>query len=138
MPRSVRVQIAGREYEIEELRARQNAGWRKKLEGVYEPLVKRLEGAGNTDLSKGQDVAALVRETAGVLLQSPDTLAGLVFDYAPNVARDRERILEEAYDSELLGAFVEVLKLAFPFGGLVERIAGLARLGQESARTGPS
>lgn len=138
MPRTVKVAIAGREYEVPELRSRANEAWRKRLQEPFGALVRRLEGAGETDITSPRQIAALVQETAGTLLESPDTLRELLFAYAPALEQDRERILEEAYDSELLGAFVEVLKLAFPFGGMIEKVAGLAHLGQTPRPITPS
>ncbi len=138
MPRTVTVEIGGRSYEVVELRSRANEAWRARLREPFGALVKRLEGAGETDITRAADVAALVRETAGTLLQAPETLRELLFEYAPALAADRERIVEEEYDSEILAAFVEVLKLAFPFGGMVEKVAGLARLGETPKATLPS
>jgi hypothetical protein len=138
MPRSVTVKIAERDYEVQELRSRANEAWRKRLQEPFGALVKRLEGAGDTDITSPRELAALVQDTAGALLESPDTLREMLFAYAPALEGDRERILEEAYDSELLDAFVQVLKLAFPFGGIVDKLAGLARLGERPAPTSPS
>lgn len=138
MPRTVTVTLAGTDYQITELRSRANAAWREQLREPFGALVDRLEGAGETNVTSARDVVGLVRETAGTLLQAPDLLGGLLFAYSPELARDRERIIEEAYDSEILSAFVEVLKLAFPFGGIVQRLAGLAAIGQKPPMTMPS
>jgi hypothetical protein len=138
MPRTVTVTIAGRDYEVQELRSRANEAWRKRLQEPFGALVRRLEGAGETDITSPRELVGLVQDTAGVLLQSPETLRELLFAYAPALEQDRERILEEAYDSELLDALVQVLKLAFPFGGIVDKVSGLARLGQTPARTMPN
>lgn len=138
MPRSVTVKIAGRSYEVTELRSRANEAWRKQLQEPFAGLVAQLEGAADTDLSSPRAIAALVQDTAGALLRSPDTLRELLFAYSPALEADRERILAEAFDSELLDAFVQVLKIAFPFGGMVDKLAGLARLGQTARPTTPS
>ena len=138
MPKTTKITLAGREYTIRELTSRRNAGWRKKLAEPFGALVTRIEAAGETDITSPRELVSLIRETAGTLLESPDLLAELLFDYAPELAADRERILEEAFDSELMTAFVEVLKLAFPFGSLVEKLSGLRSLGQPVQQTTPS
>ncbi len=135
MPRTVKVTLAGREYTIEELRSRANGEWRTKLQEPFGQLVDKLQSAGDTELSRPGDIANLVRSVAGTLVQSPDTLKGLLFDYSPTLAKDRERIEAEAYDSEILDAFTEILKLAYPFGGWVTKLASLAALGQKRPAT---
>ena len=138
MPRTVIVTIAEKKYTVEEMRSRANEAWRKRLQEPFGALVAQLEGAADTDVSSPRAIATLVQDTAGALLRSPDTLRELLLEYSPALAAERERILEEAYDSELLDAFVQVLKLAFPFGGMVDKLAGLARLGQTARQTMPS
>jgi hypothetical protein len=136
--RTITVHLAGGVYEITERRSRENAAWREKLRGPFGALVDRLENVGDTDVTSMRDVVALIRETAGTLLASPDILADLVFEYAPALAADKERLLEESYDSELMAAFLEVVQLAFPFGGILGRLKGLADLGRSKQTTTPS
>ena len=62
--------------------------------------------------------------TPGTLIGSMDLLLDLLFAYSPELAEDRERIEEEAYDEEALAAFTEVLKLAYPFGELLAMVNG--------------
>lgn len=135
MPKTVRVTIAEREYEIEELRSRANAEWRQRLREPFGALTARLESAGQTDVTKLGDVAQLVKETAGTLMNAPDLLAELLFAYSPVLAADQERILAESYDSELMSAFIEVLKLAYPFGSVVTKLGGLKNLGSQPKPT---
>jgi hypothetical protein len=48
-----------------------------------------------------------------------DTIQEMLFAYAPNLMVHREAIEENAYDDEMMRAFLEVLKLAYPFGQIV-------------------
>lgn len=134
--RSVEVTLAGRAYTITELPSRKNAEWRNSLQKPFGELVARLEGAADVELNKLNDIGALVRSVSGTLLGSVDIITGLLFAYSPELAKDREHIEANGYDSELLGAFTEVLKLAYPFGELASKALELAELGQKARPTG--
>lgn len=138
MPHSATVMLGGRQYQVAELRSRPNAAWRARLQVPFESLVAKLQAAEATDLSDAQGLADLVRSVSGTLLGSVDILTGLLFCYSPELAADRERIEAEAYDSELLEAFVAVLGLAYPFGDVAAKIGGLAALGRKRPPTSPS
>ena len=119
MPKSVTVTLDGKEYTITEKRSRDNAAWRKKLEGPFQDLAGLLESAPGADLTDGQSLANLVRSVSGMLLGSIDTVTQLLAEYDPALP------LLDAYDSEILEAFTEVLGLAYPFGSLLARVRQL-------------
>ena len=116
MPKTVTVTLDGNEYTITEKRSRDNAAWRGKLEVPFQDLAGLLESAPGADLTDGQSLAALVRSVSGMLLGSIEIVTGLLADYAPDLP------LEDAYDSEILEAFTEVLGLAYPFGSLLAKV----------------
>ena len=125
MPKSVTVTLDGKEYTITEKRSRENAAWRAKLEDPFQDLARLLEGAPDTDLTDGAGIAGLVRSFSGLLLGSIEIVTGLLADYAPDLP------LEDAYDSEILEAFTEVLGLAYPFGVLLTKLRALgSQIGQ--------
>lgn len=124
MPKSATVTLGGQSYEIRALPIRQSKAWRAKLEGPFSELSNALEGAGSIELSSGGDIARLVRTLSGTLIGSIDTLLDLLFAYSPELAADRDRIEDNAYDEEALDAFTEVLKLAYPFGQLLALVNG--------------
>jgi len=128
MPRKVTIELDGETYEVTELRSRENAAWRRKLEEPFSDLAETLEGAPGVELTDVASVAGLVRSVGGTLLQSIDLVKGLVIAYAPRLGE----AVEEAYDSEILEAFGHILELAYPFGGLIRR---LKELGSQSDRT---
>jgi hypothetical protein len=64
---------------------------------------------------------------SGLLLNSIDNVKVLLASYAPDLP------LDDAYDSEIMDAFGEVLTLAFPFGSLIKRVRGLS--GQPTAQS---
>ena len=128
MPRKVIIELDGETYEVTELRSRENAAWRRKLEEPFSELAEKLEGAPDVELTDVASVAGLVRSVGGTLLQSIDLVKGLVIAYAPRLGD----AVEDAYDSEILEAFGHILELAYPFGGLIRR---LKELGSQSGRT---
>lgn len=69
---------------------------------------------------------------AGVLDQALE----LVISYSPSLTADRDYILSEVYDSQIVDALVEVLQLAYPFGSLVSQLGKMGKLpGTGSARS---
>lgn len=69
---------------------------------------------------------------AGVLDQALD----LVISYSPSLIAERDYILSEVYDSQIVDALVEVLQLAYPFGSLVSQLGKMGKLpGTGSAKS---
>jgi hypothetical protein len=132
MPKIVTVTLDGKPYTITEKRSRDNAAWRKSLEGPFQELAGLLESAPGADLTDGQSLAALVRSVSGMLLGSIETVTGLLAEYAPDLP------LEDAYDSEILEAFGAVLGLAYPFGSLLPRLRALGSLASQTTQNLPS
>ncbi len=138
MPRSTTVMLGGKTYVVEELRARANADWRKRLAGPFGDIAGKLSAMGMIELSDGQALGDLVRSLSGTLIGSIETIKDLVFSYSPVLRQDEKRLGEEAYDSEFLDAFIEILKLAYPFGSWLGKLMELAALGQQARATSPS
>jgi len=122
--KSAMVVLGGQGYEVKALPMKQSRDWRKRLEVPFGTLAGALEGAGSIELTNGLDIGRLVRTLSGTLIGSIDLLMELLFAYSPELAADRERIEEEAYDEEALIALTEVLKLAYPFGVVLGMVNG--------------
>lgn len=118
MPRKVTVTLSDTKYEVVELKSRLNRTWRKKLEGHFQELATALENAPDTELGDTQAIGGLVRTVSGKLLQSVDLIGELVAAYDS----DLKTALDDAYDSEILDAFVAILGLAYPFGSTIQRL----------------
>lgn len=128
--RTAKITIASKTYTVEELPRRKSAEWRARLRGEMSGLVQLMENAPDAaDAADGQMTAAAIipLATAAVrqVLGSIDTAYEMLLEYAPELARDRERIDEAAYDSEVIDAFMAVLGLAYPFGAAAGRILAL-------------
>lgn len=124
MAREVIVRLGERDVTITQLRTRQNAEWRKKLEVPFQEVAKGLQtltSSSDIDLSDGESLSNLVRSIAMPLIHSMDTCLSLVLDYAPNASE----AVDEAYDDEVITALVEILKLAYPFGAILKLVQGL-------------
>lgn len=52
----------------------------------------------------------------------PDLIVDLVFRYSPELEAQREVLEDSATDEEFVAAFVEVLKLAFPFSAILRAV----------------
>lgn len=135
----VTVTIASREYEIEERLSLANAEWRKSLVDQYGTFIHDLLRASETKVSTPEGMAQLsnlVGELVTRLGGSIEDLRDRVIDYSPVLQRDRDYLVENGYDSEFLGAFMGVVKLAYPFGGLSQLVQGLTkRLGERKPQT---
>lgn len=121
--RSATVTLGGVQYTINELPSRRAAQWRQSMQERLGNISTLIEAAPETDISSGAALANLVRNVGNTLIGSTDTIVTLLFEYAPALAMDRERIEQECYDSELMSAFVEIVKLAYPFGQLANLLA---------------
>lgn len=115
--KTVQVTLGGKEYNIRALKMRQSKEWRDKVKEPFGSLVDALQAAPNIELTSMADLSTLVDVVKDLVLGSFDLVLDLLFQYSPELAADRERIETEGYDEEAVEAFVEVLKLAFPFGG---------------------
>jgi hypothetical protein len=137
--RTAIVTLGGVEYTIEEAKSRRNSAWRASLQAEFGPLFDVLLGSQTIQLESTDDLLKVVSTLAPSILASVDKISTLVFGYSPALALDRERIAEEAYDGEVVDAFLAVLGLAYPFGGLLSRLGTLTGgTGPVAPPTGPS
>jgi hypothetical protein len=144
--RTVTVSLAGREYSIQQLPIKANRAWRERFEAPIEKLVGSFRDALSLSsqefpdgkgllLAAGGFLTAHLEDVTQILVGSIDLVEEAVFEYAPEIAADKERIETESFDDELIAAFLKVVALAYPFGQLL----GLATsLGQVGAMTSPS
>lgn len=135
MSKTVTITLGGKAYEIAEAPMRKNAAWRAQLSGLLTDVGGLMAAANEVQLNSVADLLTVVRQIQDVLLAAPDRLTAMLFDYAPVLAADRARIEAEVFESELIAAFVEVLKLAYPFGELLTLANGLTPKASGSTST---
>lgn len=120
----VKVTLGGKDYGVKPLRYRESKAWRETLAGPLGQILSLLRDGPNVELTDLQAVAELVNVAGQTVLTAPDLVLDCLMDYSPELAADRSRIEQEAYDAEIVTAFVEVLKLAFPFGAVSALVRG--------------
>lgn len=142
MPKQVKVKLGGREYVITEKVMGVALKWRETLRQTsVMQLFESLDGALASiagsfgDIAEG-DVDNRVKLVAGIniatiapalmrgLANSMDDVILLLFDYSVELKNDREWLEANAYNDEIIRAFVEVLKLNFPIMALWELVVG--------------
>lgn len=137
--RTTKVTIAQKTYTIEELPRKRSADWRKKLQEELSGLVELLEAApGALENKNPRGLLLPTTVAAQQLLGSIDAAFELLLAYAPHLQRDRERLEEEAFDSEIIDAFMAVLGLAYPFGAAAGRLLSLSSSGSKTLPTIPN
>lgn len=124
MAKQIEVELGGQKYLIDALPIAPSKAWREKLAGPFAQISHILTTANTVELQQLGDIAGLVQQFSGVLLGSIDMMLDLMFAYSPKLKEDRQRIENVATDEEALHVFAEVLKLAFPFGVLLEVVTG--------------
>lgn len=136
MPKTSKVMLGGREYVLTEKVMGVSIKWREalrqssvmrifeSLDGALSQIVETVnaigEGgsSGQFNLTAGINFAAVAPAVVRGLANSIDDVIALLFDYAPELQDDRAWLEENAYNEELIFAFIEVLKLNFPISAL--------------------
>lgn len=136
MPRTVEVKLGEREHTIAQLRTRQAQGWRKELVngplgGMVRQIITLLDWR-EVDTTNADQLNELIEGGGAILLEAMDAVADAVIAYAPNLGE----AVDEAYDDEIIAAFWEVIRLAFPFEMIMRVIREAS--GSETPPTSPS
>lgn len=132
--RTEKVVIGGQELEIRELPLRKNAEWRQKVSEVLTQATSLMAEADEFEMKAGNMgvIQAWLVRARDLIFESPDMIVGLVGDYAPEL-----RPLVQAdvvYESELMDAFKACLKLAFPFGRMLDLLLMLVKSGSRQGQ----
>lgn len=133
--RTITVELGEQKYQIRQLPRRASREWRERFAQPVERLVGAVEYTGELLSSsefEQQDLGMVIRQVGGslmgglsqTLLGSMDEIAEMLYAYSPELAADRERIEDCAYDDEVLAAFLEVLKMAYPFSEILTLVRG--------------
>lgn len=125
--KTVTVTLGERSYEIRPLPIRKAREIREKFTAPFEQAIAALDQVPQTDINDVQSLGKIALSLKDVLLGSVDLVLEILFAYSPELAADRERIEAEAYDDEAIAAFVEVVKMLYPFGGLANALSGLGK-----------
>ena len=118
--------LGGKNYEVRELPSRKNANWRKLVTEQMSMITDIIEATLGTDIQSPEGLGKVIESMGEQVVGSFDTMRLLIYAYSPAILADQERILDEGYDSEVIPAFMGVLKLAFPFGSVANKILELS------------
>ena len=139
MPKEITYVLGGRIYTSKDKPFGEKMKWRKRLdESRVMRIFKTIDAAMiqivkvGDGISEGGWSSVPLNEVIGVaqvlpvlmdgLLNSVDEIIELLFAYDGKLQTDRKWLEANAYDEEVINAFIEVLKLHFPitaFWGLV-------------------
>ena len=122
--RTVTVMLGGKPYEVRALSIRAAREWREKFQQPFQTIADALSGMESIELTSGKSVSTLINVLQETLLRSPDTILSMLYAYSPEILADKARIESEAFDDEVVVAMIGVLKLAYPFGSLLNLIPG--------------
>jgi len=136
--RTERVELAGQEYVIEELPLRKNAEWRQLLNAELQEWADLMGNAQEVDATNLTGVLPILRHASDMVMQSPERIAEMVFAYSDAIGTQREHVLDHAYESELVDAFMACVRLAFPFGRLTRLVTQLAATGSPGKPGAPT
>jgi hypothetical protein len=124
------VKFGNRSYELPALSIRKSAAIRARFQDIFSGLDTILN-ASSVEISNQEGLSklfdALLDIVRNVVLKSPDLALDIVCGYAPAIQTDREWIIDNATDEDVLTAFVEVVKRLYPFGSLTNLVSGLVK-----------
>jgi hypothetical protein len=132
MSRTISVTLAEREYEVPVAPIKRSREWRKQLRKPLGDLLALISTDFNISLDSAADLVALAEKLIPVLMDAPDTILELILAYAPALKSQQDFLENNAYDDELVNAFLAILKAAFP----LDRLGAL--LGPASPATSTS
>ena len=107
------VTFGGSKYEIKPLPIKYASPWRKKYIALMRE-ISALAAVGSGEQDKFLDALS------NILVDQPDKLVGLLFDYMPEL--NREDIESKASSAEILKALEEVITIESPFLGVAIRM----------------
>jgi hypothetical protein len=140
MPKTSKVTLGGREYILTEKVMGVSRRWREQLrqssvmqifnslDDAITQIVAAASGIqddnGRVNVAAGISLATIAPAIVRGLTNSIDDVIDLLFDYAPELKADEAWLDENAYNEELIMAFLEVLKLNFPIMALWDMVRG--------------
>lgn len=121
--RKVEIMFGDDIYVVTELPSRANAAWRGRLQDFLNDVrdIVAVDPSTRLSLDFVSDLLGKIQER---VVGSIGIISDLLFDYSPELSENREHIESTCYDSEIVDAFLQVLKLAFPFFGSLPEILG--------------
>jgi hypothetical protein len=136
--KTIKVRLAGKEYELKPLPIRKAREVRQRFIAPINELIEAIKRLPKIDLTDMQSIGMLVESVQSSLLNSTDICLEILLLFSPEMVEDRERIEDEGYEEEVIAAFVEALKMLYPFGGMLKSLSGLAALATSTSSASAS
>lgn len=139
------VELGGKTYSVKPLTRGKASKWRMKAGGLLVQIpsmmdmlselspqdllsnksVQRVDQEDRQKVVSNVNLTKVIQAAVHRLVSSPDIMFELLCEYSPEIEADKHHIDENAYDDEVVTAFVEVVKVAYPFGRLTSVLNGL-------------
>jgi len=118
--------LGGQKYDIRPLPIAQARAWRQSVKDPLQVIISTVAGLPDISLQDLElsSIVGLVQHVFTTVADAPDILLAWLYAYAPNIAADKERIENEAFDAEVADAFAQVVKQVYPLGRLASAIGG--------------
>lgn len=136
MGKEINATLGGRNYTIPALPIGPSRIWRQKVGKEFDQIINTFNLKFNFDTNNIGQLTTIIKVIASILKTASDRVINLLFEYSPALMADKEWIEANATDDEALALFQEVLKLAFPFGVLLDLATG--RMGSKTSLSLPS
>lgn len=120
--RTAKLSLGGKEYEVPQLAIKPARAWRAKFRAFVGGITDAMASFSDVKLDSVEDLGKAIPAIMGVALDKLDEVTELVLAYSPELERDRTRIEQNATDEEMIVAFMEVARLAFPLEQIVAAI----------------
>ena len=130
-----KVELGGREYWITPKSLRRSSQMRKMIGEKIQPLMNIARQSTGIEIKDIEAVSALLTELQTVIFTSLDVIFDVVCEYEPAIREDREYLLDNAYDEEIIEAAMVMMRQLFPFGGLVQSLETLSGLAESMTST---
>lgn len=123
---AVTVTLGGRDYSLARLELRQASAMRKMINQQVEPIMELVQRAPGIEIKDVEQVGKVLDGLRQVLFNSIEILFDLLCEYSAEISKDREWLLDHAYDEEVIEAALVMVKQLFPFGAAGTMLSGLA------------
>lgn len=133
------VTLGGRTFDVKTLPVKKAKSWRERFSQPLNDLSAQVETIGSVEITSGAQISGFVKTLGNMLVRSPDLIADMLFEYSKELADARDWIEENSTDAEIMLAFTEVLKVAYPLAPLVKTaMSGLGAISTSKKSASPN
>ncbi len=137
------IAFSTKKFTIVPLPIRKSREWREKFIAQLDSIlsiVDDVQGVSTDDLTDGFSLDSLmpfIDKIKTFLLTSTDILLNLIYDFSPAIKKEKDWIEDHATDPEVFTVFLEVLKMAYPFGSVLGNLRSIGQSVQQTSTNSP-